>query len=492
MDTDKHTQDGLPFEGRGKRASVHLVALSAFSAALFLPLIGHGFVHDDFVWLYLASSEPSGYGFTHPIQLFYTPLTWLTFKVDWLLWGFAPFPIAVENLALHIINTLLLYRLALRLWRSYVAAWWTGFGFALFYMANSWAVMWIAARPHLLTTLFCLAAAHACVSHVRREQRRGIFTSGAIVMCVALSMLSKEIGVASVAVVVIMLFYLESLQRARDRWRSYLSLLVALLIVLSGYLMLRAGVGAVSILSHQGWYRYTLEFGVLFSNLLEYVSRTYVIAGVLIGAILLSQYMRGARPRPKGLTVREIALSVTLFAVTLAPVILIRGRSGLYTYLPGIAPALLLGATARALYGATPRAHHRKWVSLTPIIFVVIGLSIATVGQSLKWMKMGKTNMSVLHQIAAQHTPAASGTNIILRYAKADRRNRFPDGFGTWSFPYALKLSYQDPTLTGEIVTQESPRSPAEMGAKNNEVMFIYQANDKYPEVLKIEGETKP
>jgi hypothetical protein len=467
---------------------VHLLALSAFSSALFLPLIGNGFVHDDFVWLYIVSYESSWYGLSHPIQLFYTPLTWLTFKADWMLWGLSPFPIALENLALHIINTLLLYGLALRLWRSYSAAWWAGFGYALFYMANSWAVMWIAARPHLLTTLFCLAAAHACVSHVRREQSRGLFTMGAIVLCVALSMLSKEIGVASVAVVVIMLFYVERLQHPRGRRRAYISLLVALIIILAAYLTLRAEVGAVSILSNQGWYKYTLEFEVLFSNLLEYVSRTYVIAGVLVGAVALSQYMRGARPSLNGVTVYEVGFSVALFAVTLAPIILIRGRSGLYTYLPGLAPALLLGVTARALYASTPRPQHRKWASLLPIILVVVGLSVATVGQSLKWMKMGKTNTSILHQIAAQHPRPTPGTNIILRYTKADRRHRFPDGFGTWSFPYAIKLLYADPTLSGEIIPPESSNSPSEIIPKNNEIMFMYQANDKHPAVSKIEG----
>ncbi len=402
-----------------------------------------------------------------------------------MLWGLAPLPIALENLALHIINTLLLYWLALRLWRSDHAAWWAGFGFALFYMANSWAVMWIAARPHLLATLFCLAAAHASVSYARQERRR-LSTLGAIVLCVALSMLAKEIGVASVAVVFLVLLYVERSQHARLRLRSYVSLLAALIVILSAYLMLRARVGAVSVLSSQGWYHYTLEFGVLFSNLLEYVSRTYLIAGVLAGAIALSRYMRGARPRLKGVTGYEVGLSLALFAVTLAPIILIRGRSGLYTYLPGIAAALLLGAVARALYASSAsRTHQRRWLSLFPIIFVVVVLSIATVGQSLKWMRMAKTNMAVLHQIAAQYPLATPGANIILRYTKADRQHRFPDGFGTWSFPYAVKLLYADPTLSGEIVP---PESPTEIIPKNGEVNFIYQADDSYPKVVKIEA----
>ncbi|HEV2880177.1 MAG TPA: hypothetical protein VGX24_02625 [Pyrinomonadaceae bacterium] len=483
MYADKNRQSGAPPKRLRDRTLVHLLSLSAFSSTLFLPLIGKGFVHDDFVWLYIVSYESSWYGLTHPIQLFYTPLTWLTFKADWMLWGLAPFPIALENLALHISNTLLLYWLAFRLWRSDSAAWWAGFGFALFYMANSWAVMWIAARPHLLATLFCLAAAHASVSYARRERRR-VSTLGAIVLCVALSMLAKEIGVASVAVVFLVLFYVERSEHTRVRWRSCVSLLAALIVILSAYLMLRAKVGAVSVLSNQGWYHYTLEFGVLFSNLLEYVSRTYLIAGVLIGAIALSRYVRGARPRLKEVTRYEIGLSVALFAVTLAPVILIRGRSGLYTYLPGIAPALLLGAAARALYASAPPLHRRRWVSLSPIVFVVVALSIATVGQSLKWMRMAKTNMSILHQIAAQHARPTPGTKIILRYAKADRRYRFPDGFGTWSFPYAVKLLYRDPTLNGEIVSQEPS---TEIIPKDDEVNFVYQADDSYPKAVKIE-----
>ena len=70
--------------------------------------------------------------------------------------------------------------------------------------------------------------------------------------------------------------------------------------------------------------------------------------GIMASAIALSQIIRGRRPRLDSLTMNDALLSASLFAATIAPFILLRGRSGIYTYLPGIAAALLLGAMARA------------------------------------------------------------------------------------------------------------------------------------------------
>ncbi len=119
---ESQTEQSTPARMAGNRSLKHSLALAAFSCVLFLPLIGGGFVHDDFVWLYNVAYQPRWYGLTHPHQSFYTPLTWLSFKIDWNIWGLRPFPFALENLLLHILNALLLYRLTLRLWRSHAAA----------------------------------------------------------------------------------------------------------------------------------------------------------------------------------------------------------------------------------------------------------------------------------------------------------------------------------------------------------------------------------
>ena len=479
---ESQTDKSISARMSGNRSLTHGIALAAFSFVLFLPLIGAGFVHDDFVWLYNVAYRPRWYGLTNSHQSFYTPLTWLTFKIDWTLWGLRPFPLALENLLLHILNTLLLYRLALRLWRSHVAAWWTAFGFALFHIANSWAVMWISARTHSLATFFFLAAMLATVRYVQ-VQRRRLIVAIVIIACCACSMLAKENGVTSIAAVAVVMCYVGGMRRLRDTWLSTTILAVALLTVLYIYLMLRVWAGAVPIGANDGWYHYSYEMGVLASNLKEYLSRTYLIAAILAGAIALSQLLRGIRPRLERLERREIIFSLMLFAVTLAPVILIRGRSGLYTYLPGIGAALLLGVTARELYADTEenkRPHTLK--NLSPIIVVVFALGIATVGQSLKWRRMGRTNSIILTQIAQQETRPEPNTLISIKYAERDSRHRFPDGFGTWGFPFAVKLLYRDQSLNGEIVREGTTAGVVE---GSRETIYLYRADEGNPKVIK-------
>jgi hypothetical protein len=466
---------------RSNRSFTDGVALAAFSAAIFLPLIGRGFVHDDFMWLSGVAHGARWYGLTHPTPTFYTPLTWLSFKLDWTLWGLRPFPYALENLLLHIVNTLLLYRLALRLWQTRTAAWWTAFGFALLYLANSWAVMWISARTHLLATLFCLAAMLAAVRYAQSERRR-VLAGSAVVICCALSMLAKEIGVSSVGACLIVLWYTGGWRRLRDAWAQTALLLCALLAVLCGYLTLRAWAGALSVSSNEGWYQYAFELKVLFLNLREYLSRTYLVAALIAGAIALSQAMRGAKPRLDALARREVFLSAMLFALTIAPVILIRGRSGLYTYLPGVGAVLLLGAATRSLYTTGEGERSRTWVNMLPIVLLVVLLSVATVGQSWKWRTMAKTNSAILRQLAEQDPQPERNTHIILRYERRDERRRFPDGFGTWGFPFAVKLLYDEPNLRGDIVEGANPVEPVSDGRQVN---YLYVAGEEGAKVIR-------
>ena len=136
-------------------SKTHLLTLIAFHLALYLPMIGHGLVFDDFRHLYSAAFQSLQYGLTR-VQggPFFDPLVWLTFKADWMLWGGRSFPMAAENLLLHVANIVMLYFLTLRLWQSQIAAWWAALGFALLFPANTWAVMYIATRGHVIGAFF--------------------------------------------------------------------------------------------------------------------------------------------------------------------------------------------------------------------------------------------------------------------------------------------------------------------------------------------------
>jgi hypothetical protein len=194
-------------------------------------------------------------------------------------------------------------------------------------------------------------------------------------------------------------------------------------------------------------------------------------------------------------------LSASLFATTIAPFILLRGRSGIYTYLPGIAAALLLGAMARSFYDtplkeerrdggtegrrdgetnfqAIPQSlclsfplflrlssfvspslsgHFFKLIASTPILLVVVLYSLLTVVHSLRWKRMAEINTFALNQIAKQGIKPKPNTWFILTYSEADSVHGFPDSMAH-GFSSALRMLYADQTLNGSIARQADLR----------------------------------
>src|SRR5262245_25702426 len=336
------------------RSRLFLLMVAGLSAALFLPFMGRGFIHDDFVHLHSAAYHSMWHGLTHANGgPFYAPITWLTFKLDWVLWGKNPFLMAAGNLLLHIANITLLHAFALKLWRSRAAARWAALGFALLFPANTWAVMWISSRAHLIVTFFYLAALLATLRLSRAESHRksAVVT---VVLFATLSAFSKESGVTAPVAIAITLIYVR-LSHGRNRLppATVVGLFGSLVAALAAYALVRGRSEAIPItFSANDWYSYAPSLKVLIENLFRYGWRTYGLLGIVACAITLSQIIRGRRPRLDSFIMNDALLSASLFATAIAPFILLRGRSGIYTYLPGIAAALLLGSTARAFYDA--------------------------------------------------------------------------------------------------------------------------------------------
>src|SRR5262249_21652902 len=146
-------------------------------------------------------------------------------------------------------------------------------------------------------------------------------------------------------------------------------------------------------------YYYSLSLKMTIEHLLRYGWRTYGLLTVLACAIALSQYFRGRGPHLKSLANKDAFFSLALFGVTIAPFILLPTRSGVYSYLPGIAAALLFGATAQSLYESPLKSPARaNALALSPIIIVIVTYSLFTVVHSLKWKTMAESSAAVLSQ----------------------------------------------------------------------------------------------
>src|SRR5215475_5593063 len=97
-----------------------LVALITF--VVFSPALRNGFVNwDDFETI-VENQNFRGFTWAHLRWMFttfhlghYQPLSWVTFSLDYWLWGMKPFGYHLTNILLHTANAVLFYFLSLRL-----------------------------------------------------------------------------------------------------------------------------------------------------------------------------------------------------------------------------------------------------------------------------------------------------------------------------------------------------------------------------------------
>ncbi|NLT56550.1 MAG: hypothetical protein GXX79_18705, partial [Actinomycetales bacterium] len=136
--------------------------------------LGNGFIDFDDpesvvdnVTIRELSPENLGQYLTTPLQYMYTPLTSLSYAVDYRIGGLDPGVYHLTNLLLHLGNTVLVLLVVRALTgRALVSRLVTG-AFAI-HPVNVDAVAWISARGTLLATLFLLGALLAYTGYLRR------------------------------------------------------------------------------------------------------------------------------------------------------------------------------------------------------------------------------------------------------------------------------------------------------------------------------------
>jgi len=189
-----------------------LLVVAAVTALAFLPALKGGFLTWDDDWNFVTNLNYRGLG---PRQLYwmfttflggpYQPLTWLTFGLDYTLWGMNPAGYHVVNVLLHVVNAALFYAVGLRLMRLGMPEtgekhlrWGAAFAALLFaaHPLRVESVAWITERRDVLSGTFYLASAlyylKAAAAGETGQRRRWGLVSLAFY---AAALLSKAIGV---------------------------------------------------------------------------------------------------------------------------------------------------------------------------------------------------------------------------------------------------------------------------------------------------------
>ncbi|PIU20638.1 MAG: hypothetical protein COT18_01230 [Elusimicrobia bacterium CG08_land_8_20_14_0_20_59_10] len=189
-----------------------LLAL-AVAAFAFLPALNGGFLTWDDDWNFLTNTAYRGLGprqlrwmFTTFLGGPYQPITWLTFGLDYKLWGMEAYGYHLVNLLLHTLNAGLFYAVTLRLLRlgrpeahEKHLRWGAAFAAIVFaaHPLRVESVAWITERRDVLSGAFYLASALFYLKAAGPEPgglrgRRLAFS-----LCFyAAALLSKAIGVA--------------------------------------------------------------------------------------------------------------------------------------------------------------------------------------------------------------------------------------------------------------------------------------------------------
>ncbi len=191
-------------EGRKGRGLV-LLAIVVYFPAFF-----GGFVWDDWIFvteplvrrldgivsIWLSPSELKGEGH-------YWPVVYTSFWIEHKLWGLNPAGYHAVNIMLHALNSVLVWRLLLRL--RVPGAWLVAAVFAV-HPVHVESVAWIIERKDLLSALFYLGAVHVWLRFTETP------SSGRYLLCLAFfaaALLSKSIAVTLPAVLPLLQWWRE-------------------------------------------------------------------------------------------------------------------------------------------------------------------------------------------------------------------------------------------------------------------------------------------
>ena len=180
-----------------KRFLLGATILAALVGLLYAPTGSFGFLHlDDHDYTFLCPFVHGGLSWGNIKEAFtnlshggvWMPLTYISYMCDISLFGPGAGPHHLVNVALHMVNTILLLALAWRLAGGRINFWIVlAVAFWAFHPQRVEAVAWIASRKELLWAAFALAGLLFWVSADRRSAIRSI----AAYLCCALACMSK-------------------------------------------------------------------------------------------------------------------------------------------------------------------------------------------------------------------------------------------------------------------------------------------------------------
>ncbi len=372
---------------RGKDA-IYLLALCLAVIVPYIPAMQAGFVWDDRIFLEAeAIRDVSGIWqiwFSPSVienESHYWPLVYTTFWLEHKLWGFEPLGFHLVNIALHLVNTLLVWRLVIRL--AVPGAWLIAAVFAV-HPLHVESVAWVMERKDLLSTLFYLTAFWTYIRFTKIH-RKGNYVLSLVLF--GAGMLCKSIVVTLPAVLLLWHWWTSGRVTRKDVLHVLPFFLLALSVAMADVAFSRIRepisfdytlVERALIASHALWFYvgklfWPFDLAVIYPHWkvdqADFVSWLYLIGAVAV-PVFLWMY--------RGRTGRGPLACVVFFAVTLSPVLgfidygymqysFVAER---YQYLAGLGIIILVVVAGTILVNNLPGAG--RSVSQVLVVFLLV------------------------------------------------------------------------------------------------------------------------
>lgn len=192
---------------------------------------------------------------------YYRPLVTLSFMAEYHVFGLNAFWYNLDNVLLHIVNSLCVFILMLRLWNDRTTALWVCLLFAI-HPVQWEAVSNVSGRSILLNTLFIVTAFILFIDFCKRG--RMIFLLGSVVSFI-LALLCKESAAIFPVVILLYLFFFPN--EGKRPWFA----VVPFFLFLFGFILLRHQLGITQLFGWGSWDASLLGFLTFARGVITYL-----------------------------------------------------------------------------------------------------------------------------------------------------------------------------------------------------------------------------
>jgi tetratricopeptide (TPR) repeat protein len=336
--------------------------------------------------------------FTHFDPELYIPVTFFTYQLDYLIAGVHPFQYHLDNLVLHILNSLLVMFLAFALLKRQWMALFCGLLF-LVHPLNTEGVEWASGRKDVLSTFFFLASIGSYLFYRDRSSRVWFIAS---LLLFTLGLLSK-VMIVSLPVVLILIDWMQS--RRFNRQMILDTLPYALLSLLFGVVGLLGKQGVIASSTPEdkflmafkstAFYVHQFFLPTRLSLLYPYTQTIRLFSPDILLSILAVCVLLGIIAFTWN-RIRGVAVGLLFFLVTVVPTLFnfskgaemdIYFASDRYAYVPQIGLIIAVASLLVYVYDQINESSHRPVIvgSVSAGTLVLLVFSILAYKQTLVW-----------------------------------------------------------------------------------------------------------